>query len=644
MKQKTLGLMCFGIFAFALLLSFTSAASLDISNKNIPTSINHDNGSFQITFDVTNTGSADNNVSFDGSFITSGTATIQASDFAIADGSTTPATMNLVVTINYDAHQSGSIAGIIEIDDSGAGTPKNFAFLVSINNSPSLSLSSSTIPIGEDSTTITIKNEGNTVLSNIQLTASGDFDVTIFPSSISSLTAGATQNVKVTMTTTGNLEIGENEITITATASDDTSATGIVSAEQSFCECGNQGDLKLNVEDVKVIEGFGDDDDFWYLFDKIEVELQIDNDGDWDIDNIEIEWALYTTSGKKIMDDTLNDFNLKNGKDETVIFSFVLDENIDEFENEDAVLYIKAKGDIDDNDSPYDGNETCDSESVDVEVRADDDFVILSDVKINGMDLNEFILDESTISCNQEVIVTADVWNIGSDDQEDVGIVFYDQELGINEKIEIGDIDAFENEEINFKFVLPEKLEEKWHRLDIRIFDDGNDLFENSEDDQSLFTIRFEVAGNCNLNVAPSINAELVSEAKENSELIIKIYVKNNDDESATYTLNAAGYADWASLTTISESTITLNAGEAKEVMFTFETKKDTVGDRFFNLEVLSDGQIVSTQPIVISIEKGKAANFKDFFENNWKLLGIGLLNLILIIAIIIVAVKTYRR
>lgn len=413
-----------------------------------------------------------------------------------------------------------------------------------------------------------------------------------------------------------------------------------------FCEeCENEGELKLDIEDINVVEGFGEDEDFWYLFDEIEVELNIENEGDWDIENIEIEWALYSTSGKKIMDDTLSDFDLKDGDDETISFSFILDENIDEFEDEDVVLYVKAKGEIDDNDSPYDEEETCDSDSVEVEVVGDDDFVIPYNLKINGIDLGEgFILEESAISCGQEVVINAELWNIGNDDQEDVYVIFYDQELGINEKIEVGDIDAFENEEITFRFTLPEKLEEGWHRIDLRIYDEDNDLFENDEEDESIFTIRFEVAGECYLTLPPSINAELISEAKENSELTIKVYVQNNDEESAIYTLNAAGYAEWASLTEISESSFELGPGLTKEVTFTFQTNKDSFGDRFFNLEVLSEGQILATQPIVISIEEGKAADFKEFFEKNWKLLGIGLLNLILIIAIIIVAVRTYRR
>jgi len=411
-----------------------------------------------------------------------------------------------------------------------------------------------------------------------------------------------------------------------------------------LCEdCQNNGKLSLTIEDVKVLNGFGDDDSYWYPFDEIEVEVSVDNAGSWDIDNIEISWELYTTSGKKIMDDVVNDFNLKSGKDEKLTFSFILDENIDDFENEDAVLYISARGTIDDNDAGiYDNEDTCDSEKIDVEVFADDDFVLLTNIKINGFDLNGNTFEEYNLNCSEEVTITADAWNIGSNDQEEISMIVYNKALGIQETFELGDIDAYENKEISFNVIIPKDLDSKWYTLNLEVYDDHNDLFENSKDDESVFDVVFKTSETCSVS-EPIISAELLTEAKENKEMSIKVSIKNTGSKAVVYSVNAAGYADWAELTETGARTLDLNAGETKDVTFTFMTKKDSAGERFFNLEVVADNKLVTTQPVVVSIEE-TSKNVSDFIKTNWKILVIALVNLILIIAIIIVAVRTYRR
>jgi hypothetical protein len=413
--------------------------------------------------------------------------------------------------------------------------------------------------------------------------------------------------------------------------------------EINFCEgVSNEGELNLQIEDVKVIRGFGDDEDYWYPFDVIEFEVEVENEGSWDIDNVEIVWELYTTEGKKIDDGDLSDFNLKEGKDETRIFTIVLDEDIDEFEAENAVLYIKAIGEIDDNDSPYDGEDTCDYRSLEVDVRADENFVIMNNFKINGVQLNFWDLENEVLACGQEITFTADVWNIGDRDQDDVYIRVYNEYMEINEVVDIGDIDGFENEDFTFTFNIPEGLEEKWYSLKFDIYDDDDDIFENSEDDLAKFEAIFKVES-CNIVIPPIISAELDSEAIEGKDLVIKTMITNNNNYETLYSITVKGYETWADLQSISGDVLRLDAGETVEVIITFDTKKESAGDQIFYLNVFSDNELVSEQPIGVSI-KQSGSNFTDWFKDNWKLAGIILLNLILVIAIIIVAVRIYRR
>ena len=472
-----------------------------------------------------------------------------------------------------------------------------------------------------------IGSGASAVTSNdFTVTASGDISNFNFPESASTNVIFYAEN------TTDPLDNVTKTITFTFDNTD-------------FCkDCENKGNLDIAEVDIKVIKGFGDDDEYWYPFDEIEVEVNVENNGLYDVDGIEIEWVIYTASGKKIMDGTLKDFNLKDDKDETVTFKFKLNKNIDDFEGEDSLFFhIRAKGTIDDNSAGiFDGEDTCDSEKIEVDIYADDDFVILTDIKINGFALNGDVFEEYDLKCGEEVTITADVWNIGSDDQEEISMIVYNKALGIQETFELGDIDAYENKEISFNIIVPKDVDSKWYTLNLEVYDEDNDLFENSKDDESIFDVVFKTSEECSMS-EPIISAELLTEAKENKEMSIKVSIKNTGSKAVVYSVNAAGYADWADLTEIGAKTLELNAGETKDVIFTFMTKKDSAGERFFNLEVVADNKLVKTQPVVVSIEEANK-NVSDFIKANWKILVIALVNLILIIAIIIVAVRTYRR
>ena len=128
-----------------------------------------------------------------------------------------------------------------------------------------------------------------------------------------------------------------------------------------------------------------------------------------------MEWGLYNLeTGEWVIDDEENDFNLKDGDEETLIITFQLDD-LDEFEdNEEYVFYAWATGE----DDEFDGNKTCTSDSEGIEIIIEKDFVILDDIEFSEV-----------VQCGAEVQILADVWNIGDDDQYDVYVVIYNKEL-----------------------------------------------------------------------------------------------------------------------------------------------------------------------------------------------------------------------
>jgi len=485
----------------------------------------------------------------------------------------------------------------------------------------------------------------------ISLTDSSGNLVTLTVSALDSLTNR--DNVSYKVEATGDVDLFKfpesnsstlefSAVNSTNSSLNDTKTITFKFENANYCgTCENKGNLNLVLEDITVIDGYGDDDNEWYLYDLIEVELQIENDGSWDIEDIEIKWELYNDAGKRIDKGSLDKIDLRDGDEETLYLEIKLDKNIDDLENSYANLYFRAKGVIDDSDSAYDENETCDSELKSVKIIDNDDFFVLGDVMINGQEVENRDFD-GVINCDSNVLVSAEIVNIADGDEKDVFVRVYNSELGIDERFDFDKIKAFDSETVSFSFDLGKDIEEKFYSLEFSVYDDDNDLYETDEDDLSKFNVIFKVEGNCAIS-KPLVSAVLDSEAKAGKELVVKTLITNTEDETITFTLNAADYDSWASLEDISEKVLILGAGDSKEVVLTFNVNKKIEGTQTFSLELFEGSEFVLDQSISVDIEESKF-DFFSFIKDNWLMLGLGVLILILIIAIIIVAVKASKR
>ncbi|MCK4553161.1 putative S-layer protein [Candidatus Pacearchaeota archaeon] len=416
-----------------------------------------------------------------------------------------------------------------------------------------------------------------------------------------------------------------------------TEPTEVVEEPDEITDCSAtgdaDGDLEIRIKDINVIKGFGDDADFWYPLDEIEVEIEVENNGDEDIDDIAVEWGLYDVEAEDwIIDDEENDFNLKDGKDKTMYITFKL-EDVDDLTNDDYVFYVWANGEIDDDNN----TKVCASDSEEIEIVNNDDFVILDDITY-----------PETASCGSEIQITADVWNVGDSDQDEVTVVIFNSELGINKIVEIGDINDFDSEILDTFIEIPEDAEEKTYVLSLKVFDEDHDVYKTDEDnDESKYIIRITLE-NCFVSSPALVSANLESGGKAGEELVVKATITNSGTKSATYTISAAGYSAWADSVSIDQPVFTLDAGNSKEVLFTFSVDQDASGENQFNIEVISGNKLVATQPVQIEIQEtstGFAGITGNVFEGKNKYLwGIGILNVILIVFIIIVAIRVSRR
>ncbi len=398
--------------------------------------------------------------------------------------------------------------------------------------------------------------------------------------------------------------------------------------EENITNPGN--DLAISIKDVQN-NGIGEDDE-WYPNDEIEFDVKVENEGDEDFEDVTIEWGLWSEETDEwvieITDE--DDFNLKEGDDETITIAIDLyddlDVDLEDLEDGDYVLYVRATAKGDDTDDDY-----CEFDSEDINILIEDDLVVLNDIKITG-----------TPFCGSTIQITADILNIGSDDQEGVYIEIYSSELGIDETADVGDIDAFEDQVLDFEFTIPSNLLEKRYPLRLRVYDEDDDIYENENDDKSDYSIGIDVSGNCKQTLNAAVYASLESGGKAGEEMEIKATVTNNGDSQETFTVSLADYSDWAELVSIEPEEVTLSAGASKDVTITLNVDEDAEESQSLNIVLTSDDGVSTSQPLAVTVEQG--FSLSGIFGDNAYLWGIALVNLVLIVVIVVVAVKATRR
>jgi hypothetical protein len=446
---------------------------------------------------------------------------------------------------------------------------------------------------------------------------------------------GQTVNVVINGSTTG----GSIETATFSTQINDVSTPASEIPEIQACSLiGNSGDLRVKKIsfDNQGFSGtvFGKDD-VWFLLDEIDFEIEIKNYGSEEIEDIEVQWGIYDTSADEWMIelDDEKDFDLKDGKSNTITGSFTIDNmdlDFDELSDGDNYrFYVIAIGTIDDDTA----TETCVSDYKTTEIVIEDDFVVLSEINV-----------QDTATCNEEIQITAKVWNIGEDEQDDVIVKIYNNELGISERIEFSSIDEFDYETLDVLIKIPKDADEKTYLLIFEIYDEDGDIYENDyDDDESRFTTAIKIEGNCGAATDDAIvTASLTSGGKAGQPLVITSTITNTGSNAATYTINAANYAFWANSADVSPQTIIVDSGSSKQVIFTFDVKNDASGSNNFEIEVLSENQLVITQPVSVQIEESGFNLFNNIVFTPFVIASI-IIAILIIISIIVLIIRLIK-
>ena len=514
-----------------------------------------------------------------------------------------------VSALNFDVSSPGTLSKAV--NSTSFTIRNNEAFTLNVSVSVPLSLSDGTnsIAINPISTPTFQLTAGNT--STITLTRSQSipsaFKLGIFPDP---------SNIVVSVVNADNSSATDNR-------------TSLLQFRNSFCE---EGKIAAGLEITRITDETLDNEDEWEWnpLDNIELTVKVKNDNGTDLDTI-VEWGLYDVTNNEFVD-----------LDETSV-----DLAVDDGDSEEATINFQVPADV--NDATYrfyvkvyeDGNEDeiC-SDSI-----GDDYFRSVDIVKETRQVILSDIESPESAACNDAATVKATVYNTGEKDEKRVKIRIFNRELNVDQFKEITSFDSGEDDDISFSLVIPENATEKTYTFTLSTqydYDSGDSSYNEKADDK---TVSIKVEGNCVKPVTrdATISATLDSSAVAGQNIIVKATIKNTGQDSTTYTIMTTGTDSIGTVESVNPQTVTLDAGQSKDVLITIKANADSEGDHTFNIKTLFNGQ-TKEQAVSLTVEPSKSVfgNIPglDSLKGNWFIIIIVLINVVLIVLIIVVATR----
>ncbi len=642
-KKQTLGIV--SIFILLLVMSFASAAitlqssgwamenithgtseTINIEVEadanwdlyNISTSINVLSGSFsEDNVEVRNFNSIENG--------TTGVISLEVS----VPKHKAPGQYELEIT--FDGYENNATN---ESDLRQLNNNPLFYLDIDVPESPSLSVSDSSFT--GNTTTITVKNQGNIELTEINLTYSGSFDIN-FSENDFDLIAGEEKEITLTFDSDfKDLKYGDNLIVVSANSSNEDYAEGDVIYNKGYAgEISNLAELEFDELTFSVEKGLGEETKI-YPFDEVKIETTLNNKGNYMAEDIEIKTCLYDIENDECvldeedMEINEDDFDLEEGKDMDLEILFTLDARKISETNDDYYFLISAEGELEGDkaeEENVDGEKTATSTLKNLNVKLKDYLVI------ENLDLSE------SIPCDSEIQFRPKIWNIGDSKipEDEIFIKVENEELEISEVVEFDEgISALSSSNFDVLIKIPEGVEEKIYSITFTVYDDKDmeekDIYEGGvDDDKAIYTSDINVTGLwCehfydNVKKSNMIDASIKKGRKSGDEFVLNVTITNPEDEQVTFGLEDIE-ANWTESISVSSSQITLDVGESENIEITLQSKEDISGKQIINWNIGKDGVIVAEFELPIEVKGSKGIQDWD-----WE----AILNVVLVIAII---------
>lgn len=344
------------------------------------------------------------------------------------------------------------------------------------------------------------------------------------------------------------------------------------------CVNGTKGDLDVSIEDPDSNDEFSPED-------KINMRVNVENNGNDDVDDIKVEATLYDVSDDERLEKVKSEkFDLNDDDDEDINLELdIPDGEIDE--DNDFILFVKAF---------ESGNEEkqCAEDSIDIDIEREKDKVVFDELSINP----------EAIGCDRNLRINAKLNNVGKKN-EDVYLQARILNTNLIIKTEIFTLDDFNEDDHDITKELsinvPENIKSGKYTLEIGAFYSDKNTIENKDliingcGEKELKPIIIEPG-------KTDVNIDSIITKNKGERLAIPVLIENKGNTFSEFNLNLANDAvDFKS------KNVLLGKNEKRLVNLDSKVKEDAKpGDYVVNIKVLSNGQILGSKDILLKVKE----------------------------------------
>lgn len=197
--------------------------------------------------------------------------------------------------------------------------------------------------------------------------------------------------------------------------------------------------------------------------DEIKLVLMIENDFDFDIEDVFVE-SISDDSDWDFVEEESDEMDIDEGDDGEFELSFTIDpSDLDEDSDDSVTITLVVSGDA----TEYNYKHYAEM-TFTLEFDREDDEITLTNVFITP----------TTLSCDGgQVTLEVDFKNTGEDDQDDSYIIVKSTDLNYNNKYMIGDdFESKDDDSHTFYITVPSKSESKTYYIEILAYNDDDDV------------------------------------------------------------------------------------------------------------------------------------------------------------------------
>lgn len=462
--------------------------------------------------------------------------------------------------------------------------------LLSVNTAlaaPSLSLTWITSPSdlyqGQNATiSYNITNNGDSALTSYNWTLSiASLNITSTVTA-TNLAVNASTTGEYTILTNDSTNVGAKTVSITAagtngTVSNSTSLSGSFNVIYPYCEVRNSGEIRI----VDIVNEDDIDGEKFYPLETIDIKLKLENTDEDDSHKVIIEVVLVQDNEE--VSDTDSDYKLKIDEDnkETVTVNMTLPADLDAG---DYYLYVKVYND--------DDEDNCEQEVMQIEIKKSSNEVVIDNLEI-----------PKNVSCGSITEIGGKVFNIGKNDEEKVKIV-YNNGFGVSSEYEFNSLDSGEDKSLGLALEVPKNATEGVYSIKFDIYyeyDEDDEIYETKDS----ITRSFKVLGDCQQLISSQTITTEASTALSGVESEVRVTITNTGTVSQTFTTTAT--AEWAEIGSITPASVTLAAGEQKEIIIKLEAKPSTDIGAHDMLVTVQHGGTSESKTVSVNVQKSSA-------------------------------------